>query len=698
MSTPGGLVDKQELLDAQLDTAHLGRVVNSKDASGAPISTSTNRTGGVNKTLDALEGVYQGQIDTLEARTDTAITDAEAEFATQRDQFGATFQAQFQYAKIGNISAYVGDTLQEADKLNSYQYPDDSDEWYGPIQDRTFPITIPADPTTPGSGWALVTAATQGWVSAGFTANTETIVSLKSLNPINIKTVFLTDEDSGLFKFSSGDLSGFVSQDVNESVWIAPNSDPTGTSGAWERQSGQIYKDLSFTLSGSIDTLKKAVNYFSKFFPATADTTIDVTTPAGYVQDDQILIYGKNLSFVRFKSTDSIVPVNAAVWVGPITEVGYTPCISVKNGAIAHFDIVFDAGETVTADQSKAGYIVRTGAKLLSSGTVDLHLGFKNLNGRGCYIVQNAIAQVNYGDFSNCFQGLRASNQGFAQVRWGNVSNCKNFGLMCDSSYINASSINGDDCDSFAISTNNGNLMCINSVARRSTLNSVQVVNNGNLVATDSDFSDGASALVATGGDFSANGVNLSGTAGDAIDARTGAKVSVPSSNLSGSSVGVRARFGASVDATGANGSGCGTGIICDNAEVYANSDDVAGADFSGCGTGVLATNSGVVRCDNINVSGATVTGLNAGNGAQIFAASANADNCARPMQATAGGEVRTPNGSCINRTSQNRALTGGIIFAQNLTTDSGTPGAADFAGSPTFNVWDANGVIYANV
>ena len=58
MATPGGLVDKQELIDAQLDTAHLGRVVNSKDASGAPISTSTNRTGGVNKTLDALETEY----------------------------------------------------------------------------------------------------------------------------------------------------------------------------------------------------------------------------------------------------------------------------------------------------------------------------------------------------------------------------------------------------------------------------------------------------------------------------------------------------------------------------------------------------------------------------------------------------------------------------------------------------------------
>lgn len=54
MPTPSGLVTKTELIDAQLDTAHLGRVVNSKDAAGNPISQSTNRTGGVNATLNAL--------------------------------------------------------------------------------------------------------------------------------------------------------------------------------------------------------------------------------------------------------------------------------------------------------------------------------------------------------------------------------------------------------------------------------------------------------------------------------------------------------------------------------------------------------------------------------------------------------------------------------------------------------------------
>ena len=73
MSTPGGLVDKQELIDAQLDTAHLGRVVNSKDASGNPINTSTNRTGGVNKTLDALEAEYEQSIVAKESEADAVI-------------------------------------------------------------------------------------------------------------------------------------------------------------------------------------------------------------------------------------------------------------------------------------------------------------------------------------------------------------------------------------------------------------------------------------------------------------------------------------------------------------------------------------------------------------------------------------------------------------------------------------------------
>lgn len=62
MPTPSGFPTSQDLINAQKDVEHLGRVVNSEDAQGNPITSSTNRTGGTNKTLDALQAEYQSAI------------------------------------------------------------------------------------------------------------------------------------------------------------------------------------------------------------------------------------------------------------------------------------------------------------------------------------------------------------------------------------------------------------------------------------------------------------------------------------------------------------------------------------------------------------------------------------------------------------------------------------------------------------
>ena len=88
------------------------------------------------------------------------------------DEFNATFQAQFAYKRIGNISDYVGDSLPETDKLNSYQFPDDSGDWYGPLQNQSFPIVIPADPSVDDK-WALTTAATTDFVLDAFKTETQ---------------------------------------------------------------------------------------------------------------------------------------------------------------------------------------------------------------------------------------------------------------------------------------------------------------------------------------------------------------------------------------------------------------------------------------------------------------------------------------------------------------------------------------------
>lgn len=500
------------------------------------------------------------------------------------------------------------------------------------------------------------------------------------------------------FVWKSGDMSPYVSQDANNTVWVAPSSDQSGASGAWERLTGSIFDNLTFELAGDLDTRNKAYNFFAKYFPATEGLVVEVRMPTGYTEAEQISIYGKNASFIKFTSVDAVVPVSPSVWAGSISESGYIPCVVVRFGATAYFDIVYDAQETGLANDNKAGYLVRTGSTLLSSGTVDSHAGFKNLNGRGCYVVQNASAQVNYGDFSGCWQGLRCSNMGRAQIRNGNVQNCKSFGLMCDNGNINASSINGDDCNSFAISTNGGVLMAINSFARNTTTNSAQVVDNGSLIATDADFSNGGPLLIATGGDVSANRLIHSGVSGDAIDARTNSTVAIPSSNLSGSTTGIRARFGSKVEATGLNASGCGVGVNCEGGEVYLDAADGDNSDLTGCGTAILITQVGVVRGYEVDVSGATVTGVNAGSGGEGKFHSIIANNCNRPLQATTSGKIWAEFGSALNATLNSRVLTGGEMWVTGLDTGTGGPDITDFDGAVAFNQWTADGIIHAAV
>ncbi|CAH9015061.1 hypothetical protein VP142E351_P0017 [Vibrio phage 142E35-1] len=91
----------------------------------------------------------------IQDRSDQQHQDIDQLASDQRDAIESTFSAQFAYMRIGNISDYAGSTLTEPEKLNAYQYPDDSGNWYGAIQGQTFPVPIPPNPST-DNGWALV--------------------------------------------------------------------------------------------------------------------------------------------------------------------------------------------------------------------------------------------------------------------------------------------------------------------------------------------------------------------------------------------------------------------------------------------------------------------------------------------------------------------------------------------------------------
>ncbi|CAH9013818.1 putative phage tail protein [Vibrio phage 455E52-1] len=136
-------------------------------------STVTNPNNG--QTVASIPKQVKDRTDELFAAAESDINQAVAtttqnaieadqsasEAAQSANEAAATVETQIRERvgvyKIGNISDYAGQQLTEAEKENQYQYPDDSNEWYGPIQDQVFPITIPSDPSS-DNAWALVNA------------------------------------------------------------------------------------------------------------------------------------------------------------------------------------------------------------------------------------------------------------------------------------------------------------------------------------------------------------------------------------------------------------------------------------------------------------------------------------------------------------------------------------------------------------
>jgi hypothetical protein len=114
-----------------------------------------------------------------------------------------------------------------------------------------------------------------------------TLASLKSLisYPQEVQTqcrATTGDGGGGTFTFRTGDQSANVTADAREGLWVAPNSDPTGASGAWQR----IYNDriqaewfgLTYGLAGDNTTALQAA------IDAAAALQTQLQLPAGTLQ------------------------------------------------------------------------------------------------------------------------------------------------------------------------------------------------------------------------------------------------------------------------------------------------------------------------------------------------------------------------------------------------------------------------------
>lgn len=123
------------------------------------------------------------------------------------------------YKGVGNISDFAGQQLQEAEKTNAYQYPDNSRQFYVADKSQAFPITIPTDPSS-DNGWALVNALTSNSL------------------PIYTDIVYKTVSDMIVSNFASSIDDGSIIKTARYNTdivqfWMKVSSQPADFSGGY---------------------------------------------------------------------------------------------------------------------------------------------------------------------------------------------------------------------------------------------------------------------------------------------------------------------------------------------------------------------------------------------------------------------------------------------------------------------------------
>lgn len=138
-------------------------------------------------------------------------------------------------------------------------------------QSLGFPNSISVvEPYTPAGAGDILKAADENisGIFAGGQADTIAELEARSVSGLSDGDVcYVSDEYRwGHFRWTTGSQSGNVTADTKQGIWVAPSSDATGASGAWQRiYSGSIFADWFIEPGDSDDTdgIQAALDYAS---------------------------------------------------------------------------------------------------------------------------------------------------------------------------------------------------------------------------------------------------------------------------------------------------------------------------------------------------------------------------------------------------------------------------------------------------
>ncbi|MCF7948438.1 MAG: hypothetical protein K9M94_07605 [Spirochaetia bacterium] len=203
--------------------------------------------------------------------------------------------------------------------------------------------------------------------------------------------------------------------------------------------------EVTVGVSGDFLTINEALKFLTGYVPVYEAGGISATVKlkSGFVMEEQVLVKGVNLSWIRIISEDSQVTINRASLV---SEMNYElPAFGVEQGgSLPAIDCLFSMDNSVST--SVVGIYANNGGRVIvevGAGVIDVTDGY------GLYVENGSYADALSAKFSNAAIGVLANSASSINFSGGEAKNCF-FGVHClRASSVNAISVDVSNCSDY---------------------------------------------------------------------------------------------------------------------------------------------------------------------------------------------------------------------------------------------------------
>lgn len=437
-----------------------------------------------------------------------------------------------------------------------------------------------------------------------------------------------------------------------------------------------VTESIEYTVgaSGDYTTINEALHELTKLVidGVGAPPSVTLKLLTGFVLNESIVVYNKDLSWITIVSEDAEVTANSIAFNIASPE-DYNQAFLVINGKLPTIGTLFVMDNT--------GNAWCDGFTCYDNGFVKIlpGAGFKNAGGAAIYLVNASSAVADGAIFTGAnYAGAYVTLGSTLTAKQANFDDSLDYGINVENqSTICAIEATANNAGGHAVYIEGGSKANLESVVANGANDYGMLVLGSSVVAPNATFNDCGSGVCAEDSStIHLYGVTVNNAGGRAVQAAVNSTISMHDSYIDNAgSYGIIAYEGSSIDAKYAEVTGSGSSGVVASYGSKINID--SGVSKDSAGLNLQAEVGSSITAPFITATGATESGVYASTGSYIDVSWADLSNATiNCIVAEDNSKVSAPHATCLTAGANAlKCVDNSIIVANNATFSNSVQG-----------------------